>query len=230
MESLWLPAGSAVWLGILTSISPCPLASNIAAVSYIGKRLDRPSHILISGLLYTLGRTVTYVALAGLIVFATMAIPDLARFLQHYMNRIMGPLLILVGLFLLGVIRFSMRGGGIGERMGKSVAGWGLAGAGLLGLLFALSFCPVSAALYFGSLIPIAIDRGSPFLVPALYGIGTALPVVGFAVLIAFGAQFVGTVFTRLAALEKWARLVTGAVFVLVGVYYSLIYLFGVDL
>ena len=230
MDSLWVAAGSAVWLGILTSISPCPLASNIAAVTYIGKRLDRPSHILASGLIYTLGRTITYVALAALIVFAALAIPDLARFLQHYMNRAMGPLLILVGLFLLGLFRFSIRGGGISDRLGKRVAGFGLMGAGLLGLLFALSFCPVSAALYFGSLIPIALERESSVLIPALYGIGTALPVVGFSILIAFGAKFVGKVFTRLAAIEKWARRVTGAVFVLVGVYYCLIYLAGINL
>jgi cytochrome c biogenesis protein CcdA len=227
---MWVAAGSALWLGILTSISPCPLASNIAAVSYIGKRLDRPSHILVSGLLYTLGRTITYVALAALIVMATMAVPDLARFLQHYMNRLMGPLLILVGLFLLGLIRFSTRGGGISERLGNKVAGFGLAGAGLLGMLFALSFCPVSAALYFGSLIPIALERESSLLIPALYGIGTALPVVGFAVLLAVGAQFVGKAYSRLTQIEKWARLITGAVFVLVGIYYSLIYLAGVDL
>ena len=230
MEPFWIALGSSFWLGVLTSISPCPMATNIAAVSFIGKRVTRPSLVLTSGLVYTLGRMISYIALGVIIVASVLAIPEVALFLQKYMNRILGPILILAGLFLLGTFHFKMPGIGVGEGLQKKVEKSGLLGAGLLGLLFALSFCPISAALYFGSLIPLAIDHRSAVLMPGIYGVGTALPVVVFSILIAFGTRFVGTAFNRLTKFESWARRITGAVFLLVGVYYILIYIFGVNI
>lgn len=230
MDSFWMAAGSAAWLGILTSLSPCPMATNIAAVSYIGKRVDRPWLVFSAGLLYTLGRTITYIGLAILVLSAALAIPDLAMFLQRYMNRIIGPVLIVVGLVLLDLVRFRTRGVAFSQRLQQRLAGLGVWGAALLGLLFALSFCPVSAALYFGSLMPIALEHQSRVLVPMLYGIGTALPVVGFSLLIAFSARAVGAAFQKLSVIDKWARRITGAVFVLVGIYYCLIYWFGLPI
>ncbi len=228
-DSFLLAMASACWVGILTSISPCPLASNIAAISFIGKRIDHPGVVLLSGLLYTAGRTISYIALGALIVTGFLAVPKLSFFLQNNMNKILGPILIVVGLVLVGLINFRMSGPGFGQKLQARVEKSGMWGALFLGLLFALSFCPVSAALFFGSLIPIAVEQESNFIMPTVYGIGTALPVVVFAVLIAFGARFVGKWFDRLAQFEKWARRITGAIFVLVGVYYSLIYVFGVD-
>ncbi len=229
-ESFVLAVASACWLGILTSISPCPLATNIAAITYIGRRVDSPRQVLAAGLLYALGRMLTYLVLGILIVASVLSIPRLAMFLQQNMNKFLGPILIIVGLFLLDVISFSFRGSGLGSSLQEKVERFGIWGAGLLGLLFALSFCPVSAALFFGSLIPLAVEHNSSFLMPTVYGIGTALPVIVFAFVIAISTRLVGVIFNKLKAIEKWARRITGGVFIVVGIYYILTYIFGVTL
>lgn len=230
MDSYWVALGSALWLGILTSISPCPLATNIAAITYIGKRVDRPRMVVASGLVYTLGRMVSYVVLAGLVVASILSIPDVAMFLQRNMNKFIGPVLVLVGIMLLGIFNIRMPGGGISDKLAGRVEKWGIWGAGILGMLFALSFCPVSAALFFGSLIPIAIDHQSSIVMPTIYGIGTALPVVCFAIIIAVSARSVGVAFNKISLFEKWARRLTAVAFVIVGIYYVLIYIVGLDL
>lgn len=230
MESLWTAFGAALWLGVLTSISPCPLATNIAAITYIGKRVDRPSRVLWSGLAYTLGRTVAYVVIGLVLVVGLLSIPKLSFFLQQNMNKALGPLLILTGLILLGVIKIRISGPTAGEGVRKRAENWGLWGAGLLGLLFALSFCPVSAALFFGSLVPLALEHQSKVVLPTVYGVGTALPVVVFAVLAAFGARFVGGLFNHLTQFERWARVVTAIVFLVVGAYYCVTYLLGIQI
>lgn len=225
-----ISAGSAVWLGILTSISPCPLATNVAAISYLGRRVDSPRHVLGGGLLYTVGRTVAYVALGFVCVMGLLSMPEVSRFLQRHMNRILGPVLIVAGVFLLEVIRPVLPGlGRRGEKLRERLQSKGVWGAAPLGALFALSFCPVSAALFFGSLVPLAVRFDSPVLFPTLYGAGTALPVVGFAVLVAFGARFVARAFDRLAVVERWARRLTGVVFVVVGIYMTVIYTLGIQ-
>jgi len=219
---------AALWLGILTSISPCPLATNIAAISYIGRRVERPALVLTTGLLYTLGRTLVYIVLALLIVASLLAIPQLSAFLRHYMDLILGPLLIVAGMFLLELLSFRRRGSGLSESTQRRVDRSGIWGGLLLGVLFALSFCPTSAALYFGGLIPLATDLGSPLLLPPLYGIGTALPVVVFAVFIAIGAQYLGKAFNVLSRIELWARRITGLAFIAIGIFYCLRYVYGV--
>jgi cytochrome c biogenesis protein CcdA len=230
MDGYLLALGSAFWLGILTSISPCPLATNIAAISYIGKRVEHPGAVLLSGLMYTFGRLLTYVALGVLIVSSVLSIPEVAMFLQRNMNRALGPVLIIVGLLLLDLFNLRLPGFAASEKVTSRIEKWGVWGAGLLGMLFALSFCPVSAALFFGSLIPLAVNHQSSVVMPIVYGIGTALPVVVFAALIALGAKWVGTAFNRLSLFEKWTRRITALAFILVGIYYSLIYLAGLDI
>ena len=220
--------GLALWLGILTSISPCPLATNVAAISYISRRVGNTRQVFLTGLLYTLGRTLAYLALGALLVAAVLSVPQLSMFLQKYMNKLLGPILILVAMFLLELISFRFSGSGVSERMQKWVDALGIWGALLLGVVFALSFCPVSAALFFGNLIPLSIKVNSAVALPSVYGVGTALPVLVFAVLIAFSAQSVGKAFNRLAQIEWWARRITGAVFLVVGIYYTLKYIFEV--
>jgi cytochrome c biogenesis protein CcdA len=218
----------ALWLGILTSISPCPLATNIAAVSFIGRRIGRTRVVFLTGLLYALGRILAYVALGSLLVTSVLSRPQLSYFLQKYMNKILGPILILVGMILLELININISGAGVSERMQKRVEVLGIWGAALLGIVFALSFCPTSAALFFGSLIPLAVKYKSGFTLPALYGLGTGLPVLFFAVLIAFGAQSVGKAFNKLTQLEWWVRRITGVIFIIIGIYFCLTHIFGI--
>ncbi len=227
-EGLLLATATAFWLGILTSISPCPLATNIAAISFIARDMGSTRHVLTTGLLYTLGRTLAYVVLGALLVTSMLSIPNVAMFLQIYMNRALGPLLVVVGLILLDVIplRFATScGGGRLEHWAQSAGVWGSLP---LGVIFALAFCPVSAALFFGSLIPLALSAGSRVTLPSLYGIATGLPVFVFAVLIGLGAHRVGKAFNKMTQIEKWARRVTGVVFVLAGIYLSLAHILGV--
>ncbi len=229
MDGLLLGSASAMWLGILTSISPCPLATNIAAMSFIGKDLGSPARVLLTGALYTIGRTVAYAALAALLLASVFAIPDVSFFLETYMNKLLGPMLIIVGILLLDLIPIAFSASCVTDKVETRLRTSGLAGAGLLGMLFALSFCPVSAALFFGSLMPLAAHHGSAVTLPSLYGIGTGLPVFVFAVLLALGAQWVGKAFQRLARIEKWARRITAVVFIVVGIRFCLNYLFEVQ-
>lgn len=224
----WVAIASAAWTGVLTAISPCPMATNVAAISFIGRRVGHPRAALLTGLLYTLGRTLVYVCLACLLVSSLLAAPTVSLALQKYMNKLLGPLLILLGMVLLDLIALPLRGSRLGERVGQRVADWGVWAGLVLGVVFALSFCPASAALYFAGLIPLAIKYESRVLLPVVYGIATALPVVLFAVLLAVSTQVVGRVFDRLSAFERVARRITGWVFVAVGVYFCLLFIFRV--
>ncbi|MGD0517429.1 MAG: aromatic aminobenezylarsenical efflux permease ArsG family transporter, partial [Thermoguttaceae bacterium] len=226
MVEFIIATGLAFWLGILTSISPCPLATNIAAISYIGRRMGNSRYVFLAGLLYTLGRTLAYLGLGVVLVACLLSKEQIALFLQKYMHLLLGPILIIVGMFLLQLIHFNMGGGGMSEGLQKRVDAIGIWGALLLGAVFALSFCPVSAALYFGSLIPLALKVNSSVVLPVVYGIGTALPVMVFAVLLALSAQSVGKAYNILTKIEWWARILTGWIFILLGLYFSLKYIF----
>jgi cytochrome c-type biogenesis protein len=230
MESLLVAIGSALWLGILTSISPCPLATNIAAISYIGKRVDRPSRVLVAGLLYTLGRTLSYFLVALLIVKSLVSMSAVSMFLQQHANKALGPVLLVAGVLLLDVIPWPWTGGsgGVAQRLQGRVERLGLWGAGLLGMVFALTFCPVSAALFFGSLIPLALQHQSWIMMPTVYGVGTALPVVVFSLILAFAANRLSKAFSALTVVERWMRRLTAVVFIGVGVYYCLVFIFEV--
>jgi len=228
MSEIVIAFGMAAWFGILTSISPCPLASNIAAVSYIGGQHQGPRRVLLAGALYTAGRALTYTLLGALLISSTQHISAVANFLQTWMNILLGPVLILVGLVLFDVIRFGSFGfqGRFGAVIQSRIGKIGIWGAGVLGILFALSFCPVSAALFFGSLFSIAFQYQSPFAMPALFGMGTALPVVIFAFVIAFASEGINRAFQGVTRFEWWARKVTAVIFVGAGGYYMSRYIF----
>jgi cytochrome c biogenesis protein CcdA len=221
---------TAVWLGILTAISPCPLATNIAAISFISRRIDSKKYVLLSGVLYTFGRTLAYVILGIIITAGMMASSTISLFLQKYLNEALGPILILLGMVLLGWIGSRVSLSLAGNRVQEKAAEGGIWWALLIGILFAVSFCPVSAALFFGGLIPLSIKHSSSLLLPVVYGIGTALPVIIFAFIIAFAAAYVGHTFHKLTAIELWVRRITGTIFILAGIYYCLTYIYGCNL
>ena len=211
---------SAGWVGILTSISPCPLATNVAAISYLAKHVGKPILAVERGLVYMLGRSTAYIVLAGIFVKSAYASPRLAQGIQQTMSILIGPLLIIVALFLLEIVRFSnLSLAKPSDKFQRWAERSGSVGAFALGFVFALTFCPVSAGLFFGTLIPIALQQGSVLLVPVTYGVGTALPVMAFGVAVLFSARHVGRIFNVLTHIEKYARYVTALVFLLVGLY-----------
>jgi len=230
MNEFLIASASALWLGILTSISPCPLATNIAAISFIGRRIDKPGYVLCTGLLYTVGRTIAYVVLGIVLVGSLLAAPSISNWLQKYMYKLLGPILILVAMVLLDMLQFSTKGGNLGQWCQQRAEKFGLFGALFLGAVFALSFCPVSAALFFGSLIPLSIEHSSSIMLPLVYGVGTALPVFVFGLLIAVGAGSLAKAFQKVTKFEIWARRVTGVIFLLIGVYFTFAYTLGINL
>lgn len=227
-EGMLAGLGFALWLGLLTAISPCPLTTNVAAMSFVGRRVGSTRSVLAAGAAYTLGRTLAYVILGVVVAAGLVAAPGLSVFLQTYGNKLLGPGLVLVGMVLLEMLVWDATFGLGGEGMKAKAGEGGAAGAAALGFVFALSFCPPSAALFFGSLVPLAVRTGSTVLLPLVYGVGTGLPVLVFAVALARGAGAVASAFGRIQAFEWWARRVTGVVFVGAGVYYSLVYVWRV--
>lgn len=225
MNGFWVEILSAAWLGILTSISPCPLASNIAAVSFLSKKITHPVLVFMSGFAYTLGRMVSYAVLGWIIINSLFSVPQIAQFLQKYMGKALGPLLIVAGFLLLGIVTFRLPGVSLSEKHNNKLVESGAPGAFLLGFIFALVFCPISAALFFGSLIPLALNSKVGTLLPFVYGVGTGLPVFAFALAMALGVNSLSHWFSKITKLEGYMRKTTGVVFIIVGLYYTGIYI-----
>ncbi len=207
---------TSLWLGILTSISPCPLASNIAAVSFLSKDLKSPYYVFLKGLTYTIGRTFFYVAL-GLIISNTMEnLPLISDFLQNKMMMFVAPIMVLIGLIMLKVIKFNLPTFKLSNNKTSKLAEKGFIGSFLLGFIFASALCAVSAALFFSNLIN---SEGS---IPAMfmYGIGTGIPVMIFAFILAFSANKIGQVYKATTIVEKYARTITAYIFIIIGTYY----------
>lgn len=247
MIAYLLYAAAALVLGVLTSISPCPMATNIAAISYIGRKVESPRAVLQAGLLYTLGRCALYLAIALLVTSAALSVPAVKLFLQKYTYLALGPIFLVLGMFLVGVISVSAGGTFLSESMQKRVDAMGIWGALPLGVLFAASFCPVSVVWFFqllalimgtesgaidiistktGIALPEAALPGGAVTLPLLYGVGTAIPVIVVAFLLAYSAQSVGKTYNALSKIEWFARMTTGWIFLLLGVYFSLKYVF----
>ncbi len=197
MEFTSIPFFLALWLGILTSISPCPLAANIAAVSFIVKGGGNAFSACASGIAYTLGRALAYMVLGSLISASLLNLPAASYFLQTTMPKLLGPVLVVAGLLLLGVFSFAVPNVALSQARADGLRKAGVPGALALGILFALAFCPLSAALFFGSLIPLAVKQNSAIGLPLIYGIGTGLPVLGFALVVVFGVRRLSSMFKK---------------------------------
>ena len=227
MSDLLLAAGPAFMLGFLTSISPCLLATNVTAISFIGRRIDSPRIMFLSGACYTLGQALGFVLLAAAVVGSLVAIEPVSHWLQKYMFRFLGPILIVVGLFLFEWISVSIGSGRLKGWAGRFGNGGGLWATTLLGLLFAMSFCPTTAALFFGGLIPLAIAHESSIYLPLAYAIGVSVPVVGIVLVAGLAARLLGRFIRGVAGAEWWMRRAAGAVFLGVGVWFTLAYSLG---
>jgi len=218
--NLNIPALSALLLGLITAISPCPLATNIAALGYVTRRATERTYAVITGALYTLGRMFSYSVIGVIIIVAGLEIPGIASFLQDFGEQALGPILIVVGAIMLAANRISLgRGGGRLSALGARVADRGMIGGFLLGALFAVAFCPYSAALFFGVLIPLALKSTGGIALPAVYAIGTGLPVLVFGVLLSLSVARVSSWLNAITRAERIIRVAVSIIFIGVGIY-----------
>ena len=222
MSMSGFPLIAAFFIGLMTALSPCPLATNITAIAYISKKIGNGKRTLITGFVYTLGRMFTYVLLASLIVYVGVNVQAISLFLQRYGERILGPLLILIGLIMLNVIKLpSLKSGEKINRIKEKLSEKGYLGAFILGVIFALAFCPFSAVLFFGMLIPLALKFSDGILIPSIFSLATGLPVIIFAFILTFSVSKLGKVMNKVQTFEKYMRYIIASVFVIVGIYYT---------
>ncbi len=224
IESTNFPILSAFILGIMTAISPCPLATNITAIAFIGKDIENKRLVFINGLLYTLGRAISYVALGTILFFGASKF-HVASFLQSNGEKFLGPLLLVMGFFMLDFIKIRFPGlNKITDKFQQEEKRNSAVSSIVMGILFALAFCPYSGMLYFGMLIPMTISSTSGLILPLIFAIATGLPVIIFAYLIAFTLSGVGKLYNRLKVFELWFRRVVSAIFIATGLYYIFIF------
>ena len=222
LDNSSIPAITAFILGILTAVSPCPLATNITAIGFISKDIENHHRIFINGLLYTFGRIVSYTVLGFILIpilreGASMFMVQKA--VSKYGEMLIAPALIIIGIFMLDVIKLNLPKINIGgESLKKrSKGGWG---AMLLGILFVLAFCPTSGVFYFGMLIPMSATTSAGYLLPIIFAVATAIPVLAVAWLLAFSVQQMGNFYGKIQKVQKWANLIVGVVFIIIGIYY----------
>ncbi|MDB4438811.1 aromatic aminobenezylarsenical efflux permease ArsG family transporter [bacterium] len=224
LDTYNIPVLSAFILGLMTAISPCPLATNITATAYISKNISSKRKVLLSGLLYSLGRAFSYSTI-GLILFFGANKFHIARFFNQNGEKYLGPLLIILGLIMLNIIKLNFLGkSNFQEKLSERVKDKGLLGFFLIGVIFALAFCPYSGALFFGMLIPMTIASADGLYLPFVFALGTGLPVLLFTYLLAFTAGKVGIFYNRITKIEKVMRMVAGVVFIITGLYYVSIF------
>jgi cytochrome c-type biogenesis protein len=219
LENSQYGALTAFILGLMTAISPCPLATNISAIGFISRDIENRRRVFLKGLVYTLGRAVSYTGL-GVILFFGASKMHVSMLFQGWGEKLLGPLLIIIGFFMLDFINVKFPGFSgltekIGERSKRSY--WGTL---LLGMVFAMAFCPYSGVLYFAMLIPITIASAKGLYLPVVFAIATGLPVIIFAWLLAYAVGNVGKLYDRIKIFELWFRRVVAVLFILVGLYY----------
>jgi cytochrome c biogenesis protein CcdA len=213
---------AAAWLGVLTSISPCPLATNVAAISFLARRLDSSHRATLGVISYAVGRATAYATIGLLVAWGFAAAPATSRLLQAALEPVIGPLLTVVGLVLLGLIPLHLNFGPAKPGATEGLADRGLPGAFLLGVLFAITFCPTSAALFFGSLLPLSLTAPTQLPLFVIYGLATALPVALVALAVLFGAQKGATL---VGGLQRWQGVLqttNGWLIVAIGIYLTL--------
>ncbi|HEX2977148.1 MAG TPA: aromatic aminobenezylarsenical efflux permease ArsG family transporter [Bacteroidales bacterium] len=219
LDNSTVPWITAILLGLLTAISPCPLATNITAIGFISKDVDDKRRIFYNGIFYTVGRAITYTGLALIIMFGADQL-QFSGFLQRYGEKIIGPLLFIIGLLMLDLIRINIPGlYRLSAGMEKKRR-WGYIDAVLLGLVLALAFCPYSGVLYFGMLIPLSVSSASGLYLPIIFAIATAIPVIILAWLIAYMVSAVSSFYSKMKSFELWFRRISAVLFILIGLYY----------
>ena len=215
-----IPLLTAFLLGILTSISPCPLIVNITAIAFLSKNIGSAKNTILNGLWYALGRIISYTLIAAAIYYGASSIV-VSNIFQGWGEKLLGPILIIVGLIMLSGIKIGgKKVRGRMEAFKQKLAMQGYIGSLLLGMILALAFCPYSAALFFGALIPLILSSPEKLFLAPIFGLGTGVPIITFAFILAFSVQKIGQTFAIIQKLEKMLRVVVALIFILIGVYY----------
>ncbi len=216
-----IPIVAAFFIGIMMAISPCPLATNITAIAYITRKIDNSKHTLLIGFTYALGRMFTYTIIASLIVFFGLNVQSASLALQKYGENIIGPLLIIIGIVMLDLFKVNFFSGNARLNSFKEkLSEKGLLGSFLLGVIFALTFCPFSAVLFFGMLIPLSLKTGDGLILPSVFAFATGLPVIIFSFIMVYSISKLGLIMDKVQTFEKWSRKIASVVFIGVGIYY----------
>jgi len=215
-----IPLLSAFLIGIMTSISPCILTTNITAIAYISKDIKTVKNTLLNGIFYTIGRGISYTILATLIYFGFSSF-KISSIFQGWGDKVLGPVLILIGLIMIDIIKINFKNTNPKiENLKLWLIKKGYIGSLSLGILFALAFCPYSGVLFFGVLIPMVLKSSESLLLPPLFALGTGLPVIIFSFIIAFSANKIGLIFFKVSQIEKIIRKITATIFIIFGIYY----------
>ena len=223
LEGSEVPVLTAFLLGLLTAVSPCPLATNITAIGFISKDIESKDRTFLLGILYTIGRMVAYSLLGALLIwmlrrgFDTF---DLQSKVSQWGEMLLSPVLIVMGLVMLFGDRLPLSGFGLNasEKSGRLRGAWGSL---LLGILFAMAFCPTSGIFYFGMLIPMSASATGGYALPAVYALATGLPVVIVAWIIAYSIGNIAGFYKKMQVFQKWLNRMVAVLFIIVGIYYA---------
>ncbi len=230
IENSPFPVLTAFALGLMTAISPCPLATNISAIGFIGKDVQNRRRVFVNGIIYTLGRAISYTLLGVILILILRqgsSIFKIQKAVSTYGELFIGPLLIVIGVFMLDIIKLNFSGSGkISAKAEANASGGSHWGALLLGVVFALAFCPYSGVLYFGALIPLSVSSSAGYFLPIVFAIATGLPVILFSWILAYSISSVGVVYSRIKTFELWFRRVVSIIFIGIGIYYIIVVYF----
>ena len=219
MDSTLAVTGSGLVLGLITAVSPCPLATNLAATVWLSRHAASRRRALLGALAYTAGRVPAYGPIAAILALGALSPPTVSHTLQELLPPFVGPLLVLTAMVLLELLPMPWGGKGMSQTTAERLARFGVFGEFALGVLFALTFCPTSAALFFGSLLPQALATANSAPPVIAYGIGTAIPIAVFAVAVAIGAGFASQLGANIVRWQPRIRIVTGVALLLVGLF-----------
>ncbi|MCK9160257.1 MAG: aromatic aminobenezylarsenical efflux permease ArsG family transporter [Bacteroidaceae bacterium] len=219
-----IPIVTAFLLGILTAVSPCPLATNITSIGYISKHIENRSKIFWSGVLYALGRVTSYTILGAIIISILRegsSMFAIQKVISNYGEMFIAPALILIGLFMLFGDKLNLPRFGFTQtqKAGKLKGLWG---SFCIGMLFAMAFCPTSGMFYFGMLMPMSAAQTGGYFLPVVFAIATSLPVIIVGWILAYSVSKIGKFYNHVQVFQKWFSRLIAFLFIVVGIYYAI--------
>lgn len=216
-DGLGLPLVSALLFGLIGATSPCQLTTNAGALAYVARQAVGRRGVAGSALAYLAGKMLAYTLLGVVVIVAGRQVAQSSIPVIVVVRKALGPLMLVLGLYLLGVLplRFSL-GQGLAE-WAEDRAGPGAGGAFLLGVAFSLAFCPTLFLLFFGLTIPLALQSPLGVFYPGVFALGTTLPLLGLAGLLSAGVGATRGYLAGARRVDAWLRPAAAVVLLLAG-------------